>query len=305
MGDDKPMNYFPTRNFYVKSPSMAEMVGMGMLKATDTAAYDPTMQFTVNKGNLTKDDIAILNIVAAIAKEGWKRPIYFGGGLGDNYEGMEDYLKLEGGVYHLVPFKKRPDSLHQQQRQDIGFVDLDKSYDLYVNKFKYGNAADGKVYFDEKNRIFFSQYRMGAARIAGDLAEAGRTKEAINILNKITSSISDFANANSIMPTDISGYMIAVAYYKAGDKVNGKKYADLMLKSAQDDVNWLMTLSEDERNAEIQDIGRDLQIPTVISANARLYGDTTEASSLDKQVQLLADRLTKGGVDLNSLMRHN
>ena len=99
------------------------------------------MKFTIPKTLITKDDIAILNIVAANAEGGWKRPIYFGAGIGDNYNGMQDYMRLEGTVYRLMPYKQAPLEGVMQNPQDMGFVNVAKSYDLFMNTYKWGGES--------------------------------------------------------------------------------------------------------------------------------------------------------------------
>lgn len=98
-------NYLPSRNLFI-SNDKATLVKNGILKAADTGFVTTELKFTFPKDIATKDDLACLNMIAGIAAEGWKRPIYFGGGLpGDNYEGLQDYMQLEGVVYRLMPYK--------------------------------------------------------------------------------------------------------------------------------------------------------------------------------------------------------
>ena len=77
-----------------------------------------------------------MNIIAGIAKQGWKRPICFGGGLpGDNYLNLSEYMRTDGVVLRLMPFKYT-DSIHvNTPSREPGFVNVDKCLNLYTNVF--------------------------------------------------------------------------------------------------------------------------------------------------------------------------
>src|ERR1044072_7158377 len=74
-------NYLPTRNFFVNTPSKEQLVKDGLISAADTGRISTEVKFTFPKNAAYKDDIAVLNIIAAMEADGWKCPIYFCGGL--------------------------------------------------------------------------------------------------------------------------------------------------------------------------------------------------------------------------------
>lgn len=277
-------NFIPTKKFFIPSPSKADLVKNGLVKATDTAMVDNDIRFTFPKEIAYKDDLAALNIIAAIAQDGWKRPIYFGGGLpGDNYEGLEDYMRLEGIVYRLMPFKVK-DTLSVPQ-QDIGSVDFEKSYDLFMNKYQWGNAQRNDVYFDEKNRIMFTAYRINGGRIANELSMRGRNKEAIAILDKVNTSITEKSYFY-----DATIYYVALAYYRAGEKAKGRDLSMRLARNAEKDIDYSLTLSDAARESMRGDVERDLTIINALRSAAITGGDAATGKEMEQKLQILAKK---------------
>ena len=273
-------NRLPTKNASLTSLSKDKLVQMGMISAADTDKIDNEVRFTINKDNLMKDDLALMNIVAGIAAEGWKRPIYFGSGMGDSYLGLNDYLKLEGTVYRLVPFKYKPGMFPPSQ--DLGFVDVEKTKNLFLNKYIWGNANKKNVYFDEKNRIMFVSYRLSAARLAETLAAMNRSKEGVAVLDKVMENITEQSYYY-----DFTAIYVAMAYYRCGafDKANA--LAKKLVKNADDDIAWINNLNENFKESLYNDVRRDLQGIYMLLQSAQQAGDANGTKTLnDKFTQL-------------------
>jgi len=273
-------NRLPTKNASITSLSKYKLVQMGMISAADTDKIDNEVRFTINKDNLMKDDLALMNIIAGIASEGWKRPIYFGSGMGDSYLGLNDYLKLEGTVYRLVPFKYKPGMFPPSQ--DLGFVDVEKTKNLFLNKYIWGNANKKNVYFDEKNRIMFVSYRLSAARLAETLAAMNRSKEGIVVLDKVMENITEQSYYY-----DFTAIYVAMAYYRCGafDKANA--LAKKLVKNADDDIAWINNLNENFKESLYNDVRRDIQGIYMLLQSAQQAGDANGTKTLnDKFTQL-------------------
>ncbi len=277
------LNYLPVKKMYIPSISKDALVKGGMVQAKDTANIINEVRFTYPKAAVMKDGMATLNMIAAIAADGWKRPIYFDGGLpGDNYEGLGDYMKLEGVVYRLVPYRLT-DSAKQKTAgaRELGFMDLDKSYDLFTKTYGWGGAERNDVYFDEKNRIMFFSYRANVARLAEELAVEGRAKDGITVLDKVMSGISEHAYFY-----DFTAYYMAAAYFRcatlatnpndAKDAINkAKDLSDKIVRNAEDDAKWLMSLDENNRSAFGGDAQNDLALTYSLANAAKQAGDST------------------------------
>jgi hypothetical protein len=298
-GGGEMMNYLPAKNFFIPSMSKEDLVKNGLANARDTMYMDTEVKFTAPKDMLIKDDIAVLNIIAGIAQEGWKRPIYFGGGLpGDNYAGLDQYLRLEGVVYRLMPYRLT-DSVTLATVNipgTKGTVDLDKTYDLIMNKYRWGNADRNDVYFDEKNRLMFAAYRVNVSRVANQLSAAGRKKEAVDVLNKVHTKLSQTSypyNPYTLEMFDASAYFMATAYYNAGQKDSAAKVATAFVESVEKDINWIMSLGEDGKELLTRDAQQDLSLINEFGRLAQNAGDTAFARKMSTKTEILLQKMSK------------
>lgn len=281
MSDGSMENYLPTKNFFMPSLTKEELVAKKLVSPDDTARISTDVRFTFPKDIAYKDDLATLNIVAAIASEGWERPIYFSGGLpGDNYIGMDDYMSLEGVVYRLLPYKRANSA--PSMMGELGSINADKCYELFAKTYDWGNAERDDVYFDEKNRLMFAAYRINSARIAIELDALGRTEEAKEVMDKVKNGISE-----SAYQYDATAYYMGIGYYSIGDKAMGKEIAMKLAKNASDEVNYYLSLKEKDRPSMMNDVRRSLQIVGSLSATARQNGDEETANELENTLKAM------------------
>lgn len=287
MQDGTAINYMPTKNFFVSTPSKEQLVKEGLLPAADTGKVSTDVRFVINEAGIGKDKVAIMNIVAGIAKQGWKRPICFGGGLpGDNYLNLSEYMRTDGVVLRLMPFKYTDSAHVNTPSREPGFVNLDKCLNLYTKVYQWGNADRNDVYFDEKNKLMFYAYRMGAARVAEALVMQGRKDDAIKVLDRVMEGITEKS-----MQYDRLCFMMAAAYTNAGAKEKGKNLALKIAKNSEDDINWVLGLRDNLKENNVQTIREDATLIYQMSENMRILGDTATAKILKDKANSIADRV--------------
>ncbi len=279
------VNYIPARNFFVPSISKEELLKRGLITAADSNRVITDMKFVYPKTTAYKSDLAVLNIIAAVANEGWKRPLYFDAGLrqGD-YGGTGDYLHMEGNVYRLMPFKYTDAA--KINPQVLGSINTEKSYDLYMNKFIWGGGERNDVYFDEPNRHEFVTYRMDGSFIANQLAAEGKKDKAIQVLDKIMAGITEHSYAY-----DYTAYFIAASYYRAGAIEKGNKLTDKLVRNAIDDINWIASLSEDSKASMADEVKQQFQIMQSLSGTAYQAGDSVTAKSIYGKMQAIGPKV--------------
>ncbi len=267
-------NYMPTKNFFVPVPSKEDLVKNGVAEVSDTARIIPEMKFTYPKDIAYKGELAILNIIAGVAKDGWKRPIYFDAGLrqGD-YAGTGDYLRLEGTVYRLLPYKIADSNAAKNRNQILGTINTEKSYEMFM-KYKYGGGESNNVYFDEPNRHEFVTLRMDASSVANALIAEGKKDKAIKLLDKVMEGITEHSYYY-----DFTSYYIASAYFQAGAMDKGKKLSDKYFKNCENFVSWVATLDPERRSSCAYDVKQEFQVMQSLAAFAYMNGDTTYAQN--------------------------
>ena len=230
--DGGTLNVFPSKK--VSIPVDLNLVRQnGTVNANDSVVS--SVQFEIPKAVLYKNDAAILNIIAA---NKWKRPIYFTSPYGEL--GFQNYLRQDGLTYRLVPV------MNSQ-------VNLDWMKDKLMNKFAFGNANKPGVYYDEENRRHLISIRGAYAQAASSFVDAGRLKEASQLLHK----------ADTMMLQENFGYgmvsrgqmhnqvslQFVYAAYKSGDLALAEKVGKILKKDMEQQVAYYESLSENKRYA--------------------------------------------------------
>lgn len=217
------INTFPTKKFVVPVDK-ATILADESLKSNDSIVGE--LQFELNKTALQKNDLTVLNVLAA---NKWKRPIcftsYFGGSQG---LGFDKYLRKEGLVYRVVPFA-------------VNDIDADVMFAKLMN-FNSGNADKPGVYFDEENRRHLLGMRGAYAELAGYLAAKNRKEDAKKILAKVDKmmlqeNVPYFLMSRNNMH-DYYTYRLLDAAYKADDKAFAKKLEDGFKKQFAEETKY-------------------------------------------------------------------
>lgn len=228
VGKENPDNdySFPVKNVTVPV-DVAAAIKNGTVNATDSIVG--SLDFSLPRNALMKNELAVLNIIAA---NNWKRPIYFTNAGAEL--GFDQYLRRDGLSYRLAPVKNSK-------------VNTNWMLDKLTNKFSFGNADKAGVYFDEENRRHLNGIRSAYAELAIDLASKNRKDDARAVLNKVDkmmlesnfgyglTSRGNLHNRNSLLFLE--------ACYLAGDKALIQKVSNAVKKDLQQQVNYYNTLS--------------------------------------------------------------
>ena len=120
---------------------------------------------------LTKSEMMVYEM---LAHHNWTRPLYMSTTLGgDNQAGLDNYLMLEGLAARITPFN-----------MGGNVVDTERMYDNFMNKFRYGNVADPKVYVDQTVMRPCYTHRLRMAQLAQQLIKEGKRDKALKVLQK-------------------------------------------------------------------------------------------------------------------------
>ncbi|MCX8472066.1 MAG: DUF2723 domain-containing protein [Sediminibacterium sp.] len=156
---------FPTKKFKQKV-NKENAIKSGVVSKDEVLENEITFDFNANARYMVKSDLALY---ALIASNDWKRPICFTSLQSLDETGISIHTRQRGLIYTLVPLNNQP-------------FDLDESYSLYTKKFIYHTPGVTNTYYDEENRRHLMGMRMGCARLASSLVDAGKIKEAQHLL---------------------------------------------------------------------------------------------------------------------------
>ncbi len=277
-------NTFPTKNLMLKVDRQA-VLQSNLVQAADTSRIADHILFNINGNTLTKPQLAFLNILAAVAKEGWKRPIQFSCGFagGGEYQGLEEYVQMQGLTNKLIPVRTPGSS------PEIGapqLVNLDKSLDLYLNKFLWGGTERKDVYFDEKNRTMLMTYRISGAKVAEALTREGRKEEAIRLLDKINANIT-----YESYHYDQTMWSVIAAYFAAGARDKAVKYGDIVVRDSEKMMNYISNLPESKRDLSFKlDVRTTLYAVQYLTQAAAEAGDKATTEKWNKVLMSLSQQ---------------
>jgi len=289
--DGRALPYIPTKNFSQPLDKEA-LIKNGVVKASDSAYIPDAMQIVLDKNAAYRADMALMNIVAGVAKDGWRRPIYFTDGTPNL--GLSAYFQNQGMINKLVPIQN-PNAVSGLPT----FTDLDKNIELLTKTYTYGLANTDKVYYDEKNRVMFISYLLTASELANNLSIHGRKEDAIKVLDDIMKRISRSSYPYEMVAGYDRGTLPAIidAYYRAGAPEKAREYANIMSDNLQRFSNYFFDLSKNSQNATMQMMHFNLMsfYRTVLSANAN--GDTENAKKWGEQLDALSIRAGLGSTE--------
>jgi hypothetical protein len=222
------MNYIPTQKFRIPVDS-ATVVNNGTVPAAQAKDIVKAIEWQVEENFITRNHLMMLDI---LANNNWERPIYFAVTVGDElYLNLQDYFRVEGFAYRLVPIKNTP------KDGQAGTVDADKMYESMVNKFAWGNMNDSCVYQGTETSRMSMNYRNMFARLAFSLFEEGKKEQAVQTLDKCLEQIP----ASSI-ELNFAALPLMEAYYRAGENEKANKLAERIGKVYGREMDYFISL---------------------------------------------------------------
>ena len=194
-----------------------------------------------DKEYLIRNELAFWDIVSSNVNQ---RPIYFTSLADPRQYGLQNYLRLDGLVYRLIP-----DSCEAESAAAIGQVDPDILYHNLMERCHWENLKDPDIYFDWHHRRLFAsaQVRPAFYRLAKALVENDRKHEALQVLQEI-GEILPFRN----WPLDYYSILLTDLYFRMNEKETGKKEMKELVVNLDEWINYYLGLTEFE-GAGLQD----------------------------------------------------
>ncbi len=202
------INYLPTKHLKLTVDS-AKCVDNGIVPPEMADQIVPEITWKIKQGALYKNDLMFLDFLAS---NNWERPIYFANPSSMNKVfDVDEYCHMEGFVYRFMPVKAK------EFIPNIGGVYTDASFDILMNKCKFGNLNDPDVTVDRESYRNSRMPRQNFLRLAQALVNEGRNEEAVAALDTCIYYFPDRK-----IHFDLLMVPFAKVYYDAGaiDKAN-------------------------------------------------------------------------------------
>jgi hypothetical protein len=219
-GYDESLDFIPSEKIFMNvDPS--QVVDNKYLTGKYANMIIPQLKINLTgRDYLGKQELMILEM---LNENQWKRPIYYAVTVEESqFLGLKGDFLQEGLAYKVAPIQS-PDG------QPV--INTEKMYDLMVNKFRWGNIQDPKVYLDENNlRMCRTQRHMMTALATAlynekDYAKCEKTVDrCLKVIPMET------------VPPNYSNIDLAGLYYKIGKNQKG---FDVLKKCAQSSIEYL------------------------------------------------------------------
>ena len=219
---DQSMNFIPSKCF-VLDVDKNDVLKSGAVAAKDIEKVPSQIRLNLSSKNyMGKHEVMILDL---LQNNKWQRPLYFAVTVGgDSYMGLQRYLSLEGMAYRILPL---PGGVLSKGET----VNIERTYDNLMNKFKWGGIAENpNIYMDENNLRMTSTLRYMFVRLTdammGEIHKAEITEQYCTALRWALS-------LNNTVPDDkrnMSAYRTLSRMYYDNERItNPNAYSDSML----------------------------------------------------------------------------
>jgi MFS family permease len=258
------MYMLPTNKVYITVNKEECRKNGAVLPGTPDSLIADTLSWTINKPYLLKADLMILDLLATF---NWERPVYFAVTAGgDSYLNLDDWFRLEGLAYRLVPMKGTQRGLFGEQ---VG-CNTDIMYDNIMTKFRWGglDAPGAKMYMDENNLRFTTNQRLQMMSLAKLLNEEGKAERATAVLDRMQTVM-----PSTVVPLEPAMVYAVENYYKAGATEKANKLSSELFAVCEEEYIFFSGVAQKTRDQSYEnDLGRLSSCITMLYQYSQTYG---------------------------------
>ena len=209
----------------------------GMMMASDSIP-DKMIISLKGKTALYKGDLMILEMLAEC---NWTRPIYVAVSVGDeNYINLGDNTITEGLAYRITPFTT---SIDGKNIEGVKNFDTKRTYDNVMHRFKFGGAKTKGVYLDETVMRMCYTHRRIISRLAVQLVNEGKNKQAEEVLNLCEKELPGYNIPHGYSSGSLD---MARAWAAMGNKQKAMQLVNQLWKNSMQYVTWYLNLDNQQ-----------------------------------------------------------
>lgn len=273
--------YWPTRNIYLGIDKSA-YAASGLLNDDPATYVDAIPVQLPGTGYITKDDIAILDVIASNFNE---RPIYFAvTSKEEKLMGMKDYTQLEGLALRLIPIRSASDP--QLGIYGGGRIANDKVYENVMTKWKWGNFDKEQLFVDRSYMAEIQAMKFAMLRSAFASITAGDSARAVAMANKYFES---FPNMNFRYDAGVTSFINVLISGGAFD--DAKKHIRILAEETRQHLEFYNSLDQDDIPSFEQDINFASRAMTEAMSQASRVNDP----AFEKEIRDMLGKFASGG----------
>jgi tetratricopeptide (TPR) repeat protein len=190
----------------------------------------PFVDWEIKSNYLYKNDLMLLDFLAS---NNWERPLYFASPSSvSKVLGIDKYCHQTGVVYKFIPV------LADDYIAGLGGVDAEASYDILMNKCKWGNLNLPGVYVDRESYRNSMMHKQNFMRLAQALVNKGKNTEAVAVADRC---LQEFPNEK--MSFDYYMLPLAEVYYLAGDTIKANNFVKTLADIYTSNLTYYSSVS--------------------------------------------------------------
>ncbi len=225
------VNYMPVKKLRLTVDS-AQCVENGIVPLEMAHLIVPYIEWEVRQNALYKNDLMLLDF---LANNNWERSLYFANPNAlEKVIDLDEYCHLEGAVYKFMPVKAK------DYIPGLGGIHANKSYDVIMNDFHWGNLNDPSVTVDRESYRHARILKQNFLRIAQALMNTGKPDEAAVVLD---SCLYHFPHDK--VHYDIIMMPIIEIYYEAGRTETANTEVRKMMDVCDQELSYFLSLDPD------------------------------------------------------------
>ncbi len=278
-------SYLPSKQYYFDIDK-SRALSSGWVSAADSANIVSRIPVNVNDGSLTKDELAVLDILYSNM---YSRPIYFSVTTRENkLMGLGDYMQLEGLGLKFIPVKSTKQT--QFGIHGNGRMDVDKAYDRIMNKFRWGGFDKYDMYITSSFMPSYYAHKTLFERTAYELLAKFDNDRAVDIVDKYFEA---FPHMN--FPYNVQTLNLLRVYERALAYDKLKFHLEILADETEDLLAFYQSLSTEDLNAGFaSDQRAALQIVTEMKRMATTANDTEFLNELKQRFDVYEVQGVKG-----------
>jgi Protein of unknown function (DUF2723) len=272
--DGTMLNYLPTKNLKI-TIDPDDVVKNGVVSADQKDRIAPVMQWKYTSNYVTKDNLAMLDI---LAHNNWERPICFTTTMGsENMMGLQPYLYKEGFVYHLIPFKPDTAKQHGQNDKTNSLV----MYNNVVNKFKFGNYKTAKYLDNVSLTQFYLTMEITFDDLARGLINDGHRDLALKAIHKFDEKMPDI---NPDIDSAAFKFSLAQTAYRLDDMKLGNKYVKSVDNFITDQLDYNYSLLQNKESVDERTVQYGVQLLNGMADSSKRNNQLQLSNQLQAQL---------------------
>ena len=226
---------------------------------------------------LYKNALLLLDFFAT---NNWERPVYFTS-FSDmaSVLGIQEYLHMEGLSYRFIPVKA------EDYYEGIGGVYREGSYDLLVNKAKWGSMNEEGVVPDRESMRNMEFARQSYVRLARSLVSHHEYDSAIIVMDKFQEFF-----PNEKFPVELRTYQFPELYYQCGDSQKGDDFMTKLVNNACDKIEYYGNMKPKFASYYSDDIDENMSLLRQMQLVSKKYERTEMLSVINEKMKEYLNR---------------